>query len=445
MSPAGGPQKDIKDYFQVYSLGEANLPNPVDIPNGQYIDPSVRIPLDPFRKISSHKHPIIQDKRTFELAGPRQLIYFQPEQTRAAIVSCGGLCPGINTVIRTLVMQLHYRYGCRDIWGIRYGYQGLRHEAEDSFVRLNPENVSGIQDAGGSILGSSRGHPSCEEMVERLIKHEVQILFTIGGDGTQRGAEEIFDISRKKGYKLSVVGIPKTIDNDIAYVRKSFGYETAVSIAAEAIRSAHNEAVGYRNGISLVKLMGRHSGYIAASATVAAGHANFCLVPEVPFSLYGRGGLLEQLAKRLEERKHAVIVVAEGAGQNLFEDNQRSYDDSGNVKLENIGEYLRHTIVEYFKSTCGINVPLKYIDPSYLIRSAPAGSGDQLFCNKLAGAAAHAAMAGKSGIAIGYWHGCLTHVPFVRLRDYRQMISPGGSLWFNVIEITGQPAQMLAT
>lgn len=435
-------EADGVDYFKIPSLGHREITNPVDIPSAQYVGPNVLVPLDPFYKISPSSHPVIKDKRAFELAGPRKEIYFDPSVTKAAIVSCGGLCPGINTVIRTLAMQLYHRYGCKDIWGVKYGYQGLCHSAVDSFVKLDIEALSGIQDKGGSILGSSRGHPPCEEMVDRLIKERVQILFTIGGDGTQRGAEEIFDISRKKGYKISVIGIPKTIDNDIAYVRKSFGYETAVGIATSAIRSAHNEATGYQNGISLVKLMGRHSGYIAASATVAAGHANFCLVPEVNFSLTGKNGLLNLLARRLKRRHHAVIVVAEGAGQHLFRGAQAAYDDSGNVRLENIGEFLKKKIVEYFDTQHGIRVPLKYIDPSYLIRSAPAGSGDQLFCNRLAGVAAHAAMAGKTGMAIGYWHGCLTHVPFKRLRDYRQMINSEGSLWCNVLEITGQPTSI---
>lgn len=426
--------------FCVDSLGPANYANPLDIAPKRFIANSKRLAFDPhlfddkLRDFSSKKLP------SFEIAGPRQKNYFTSAEVKVAIVSCGGLCPGINSVIRALVMQLWHRYNVRVIWGSRYGYQGLAPDGEP-LTPLNPENLVHIHEAGGSFLGSSRGSPPSSLIVDTLMKFKINVLFTIGGDGTMRGAHEIYKECKKRFYKLAIVGIPKTIDNDIAYVRQSFGFDTAVSIAYQAIQSGHNEAKGFFNGIGLVRLMGRHSGFIAASATLAAGHVNFCLVPEIPFALTGERGLFKLLLERLEARKHALIVVAEGAGQNFFSEDIDAKDASGNKKLGNIGLFLKEKITQHFakiKKTASI----KYIDPSYLIRSAPANPADQLFCARLAQNAVHAAMAGKTDMLLGYWHGEMTHVPLAAVNDYRQAIDPTGGLWFNVLEMTGQPPEI---
>jgi 6-phosphofructokinase 1 len=385
-----------------------------------------------------------EQPEAFEVAGPRANIYFDPAKVRAAIVTCGGLCPGLNSVIRALVLQLWHRYGCTHIEGIRGGFQGLSLRSIHHFNGLIPADVEEIHTRGGTILGTSRGTPPTAEIADSIIAKGINILFAIGGDGTMRGAAALNLELQKRGSNVSVIGIPKTIDNDIPWVRRSFGFETAVSVAVEAVKAAHVEAESVHNGIGLVKFMGRDSGYIAANATLASGDVNFCLVPELDFNLEGPGGLFAALEQRLKNREHAVIVVAEGAGQKFFQKSLDALsaasvekDASGNVKLGDIGTYLRDRIKEHFKSK-NIPMTLKYIDPSYIIRANCGNAGDQLFCSRLAQNSVHAAMTGRTGMLIGYWHGRMTHVPFDALSG-RQQINPAGELWFNVLESTGQP------
>jgi 6-phosphofructokinase 1 len=429
--------------FIVENLGPANFENPLSKALG---DEKFVIFTSDEKRILLHPHTSALDASSditklasFEIAGPRKELYFDPPKAKVAIVTCGGLCPGLNSVIRSLVMQLSHRYGCQNIYGIKFGYGGLgKNHAE--FVKLTPDDVIHIHERGGTILGSSRGSPPVSEMVDTLEEEGIDILITIGGDGTMRGALALLEETQKRGLKISIVGVPKTIDNDIPYVRRSFGFETAVGIASTAIHSAHVEAQDAPNGLGIVKLMGRHSGYIAASATLATGHANYCLIPEVDFSLEGKGGLLELVEERIKTRGHCVLVIAEGCGQYYF-DQEGSVDASGNKQLVNIGRYIRDRMGTYF-STSKTKASIKYIDPSYMIRAASANSADQLFCNRLAQNTIHAAMAGKTGLLIGYWHGQMTHVPISSLKGQRQNISPRGELWFNVLETTGQPANI---
>jgi 6-phosphofructokinase 1 len=291
---------------------------------------------------------------------------------------------------------------------------------------------------GGTILGSSRGPQDVSDMVDTLERMNVGILFTLGGDGTLRGAHEIHkEIDRRK-LKIAVIGIPKTIDNDISFISKSFGFETAVGESRIAISSAHAEATGYRNGIGLVKLMGRESGFIAANATLANSDVNFCLVPECPFTL---AALLVSLRERLEKRNHAVIVVAEGAGQNLMEKNSER-DLSGNIKFKDIGLFLKDKIVSHFKES-GMEVNLKYIDPSYMIRSLPANPHDSVFCLLLGQNAVHAGMSGRTDMVVGYWNGQHTHVPIPLAISESKRIDPDGRLWGSVLASTGQQRDMV--
>ncbi len=385
-----------------------------------------------------NKKPLL----SFEVAGPRQKIYFDPSKTRAGVVTCGGLCPGINNVIRSLVMSLYYRYNLKTIYGFRYGFRGFIPEYGQEPVYLTPEYVMDIHEKGGSILSSSRGHQNIAEIVDCLDRMNISLLFAIGGDGTLQGALAIYEEIKKRGLKIAVIGIPKTIDNDIAYVEKTFGLETAFSIAAEAIRSAHIEAVGAPYGIGLVKVMGRMSGFIAANAALALNVVNFVLIPEVPFHLEGPKGLIEALEKRLRRRGHAVIIVAEGAGQDYVKDIKGSKDDSGNPKLGDIGIFLKTEIKKYFQNSTDIFVNLKYIDPSYIVRSVPANANDAIYCMQLAQNAVHAGMAGKTSIIVGRWSGEFTHVPIKLAVSQRKYLSPEDPLWYSVIEATGQPIRM---
>lgn len=375
----------------------------------------------------------------FEKAGPRKKLFFEPGETNSAIVTCGGLCPGLNSVIRGIVMMNYYRYGNKRIYGIKYGYAGLVKELGHDIMLLTPDIIEGIQFQGGSILGSSRGNQDPVLIVDRLVELKVNVLYTIGGDGTQRGAMSIIEEIERRGLKISVIGIPKTIDNDINFIDKSFGMETAFSKACEAIIAAHNEARASYNGIGIVKVMGRESGFIAANATIATNEVNFCLIPELPFDLEGPNGFLTHLEKRLLKRKHCVIVVAEGAGQEyVLDPNNIKYDASGNVKLGDIGLFLKQKIKEYLDRK-KIQHSIKYIDPSYIIRSCSPTPNDSIFCSQLAQMAVHAGMSGRTKMVIGYRNGQFVHIPMELATSKRKKIDLDSQLWLSVLEATGQP------
>jgi 6-phosphofructokinase 1 len=374
---------------------------------------------------------------SFELAGPRSKIYFDPSKLRCALVTCGGLCPGLNDIIRSIVLELFYGYGVRNIFGIRYGLQGFIPQYCHDVEELSPATVADILEKGGSILGSSRGPQPIEEIVDSLERMNIGILFMIGGDGTLMAAARIADAITERGLKISVVGIPKTIDNDIHLVSRSFGFDTAVDVATQAIRGAHSESAGYPNGIGLIKLMGRYSGFIAATAALAQQDVNFVLIPEVDFDLEGPNGLLEAIEKRLSQRGHAVIVVAEGAGQKYFEHVGTEKDESGNIKLQDIGLFLKEAITCYFKAK-NIPLSLKFIDPSYMIRSLPANANDRVFCSFLGRDAVHAGMAGKTKLLIGRWNNNFVHVPMSASAGKRKQVAPQGKLWLSVLDATGQ-------
>ncbi len=421
--------------FAVQHLGECKCPSPMKCVrftrDGQHI--LLHSDLGVIRRyLDAGAEP-----PSFEAAGPREKIFFDPAKLACGIVTCGGLCPGLNDVIRAIVLSLHHHYGVQTIYGFPYGYEGLVSKFGHEPIMLTPRAVSHINEMGGTILGSSRGNQEIPEMVDTLERMKVGILFCIGGDGTQRGALAISEEARRRGLSIGVVGIPKTIDNDISYVQMTFGFETAVSEAKRATCAAHAEAAGARNGIGLVKLMGRDSGYIAAFSVLVDSEINFCLIPESPFKL---DCLLEVLKQRIERRGHAVIVVAEGAGQELFEATGER-DASGNIRYGDIGIFLRDRIKEYFKSE-GIDINLKYIDPSYTIRSQQANPHDSAFCLLLGHNAVHAGMAGRTGMMVGFWNHQFTHVPISLAVAARKKIDPEGWLWSSILASTGQPAVM---
>lgn len=379
--------------------------------------------------------------RGFERAGAREFLFFQPEKVNAGIVTCGGICPGLNDVIRALFMELHYIYGVRNILGFRYGLRGLDRGSGYQPVRLTHEIVGDIHTKGGTILGTARGGVDPKLMVDYLKDLGIHMLFVVGGDGTQRAAHAIWEAAREVGYKIAVIGVPKTIDNDINFVYKTFGFDTAVSFAKQAMDAAHNEAKGHPNGIGLVKVMGRDSGFIAAYATLASINVNYCLVPEVPFRLEGKSGLLAHLEARLKRKNHAVIVVAEGAGQYLFEQEAKTKDAGGNVKHGDIGVYLKERINEHFNQK-GIEINLKYIDPSYMLRSQPSNANDSIFAADLARYAVHAAMAGKTDMMIGRKYNQFIHVPIPMAVATRKKLNPNTTPWQSVLQATGQPSQL---
>jgi len=428
------------DALKIRNLGERTHPSPLDFSTrrgdgiGNFIFDETRVRSHV--ELLPGQKP--RDDVLYEKAGPREMLYFRPERTKAALVTCGGLCPGINDVIRSMVLELYHHYEVTRILGIRFGFQGMNPDVAAPPFQLDPDFVENIHRNGGTVLGSSRGSQPVDKMVDFLQDEKVDILFCVGGDGTQKGAHEIWLEIERREAKIAVVGVPKTIDNDIPFVTKTFGYSTALEEARKVIDCAHMEAKGLRNGIGLVKVMGRDAGFIAAGATLASQEVNFTLIPEIPFELEGKDGFLEVLKKRLEERGHAVIVVAEGAGQHLFESAPTVRDASGNLKHNDIGQLLKEEILEYFQKT-NFDAGLKYIDPSYIIRSVPANSDDRIFCNALARHSVHAGMAGKTDLLIGHCHDIFLHIPIPTAVSAKKRISPEGRLWMSVLETTGQP------
>lgn len=410
-------------------LGKARFPSPLPF----HVSDKSRV----LSNVIVNPDAPASEELLLEVAGPRERLFFDPKHTRAGIVTCGGLCPGLNNVIRSLVLELHHGYGVREILGFVNGYQGLDPWRGSEPIPLTPEFVEDIHKEGGTELNTSRGPVDISVAVDNLIRRKVDILFVIGGDGTQRGGEAILKEARQRGHALSVVGVPKTIDNDVAFVSRTFGYVTAVEEAVKVINCAHTEAHSVHNGISLVKIMGRHAGFIAAGATIASQDVNFTLVPEVPFVLEGEDGFLAALKRRVLNRSHAVILVAEGAGQHLFGPGDEQYDASGNLKSKNIGNFLRERIEAYFKAE-DIPNTFRYFDPSYLIRSVPVSAEDAILCDFFARNAVHAAMAGKTGLVIGFQHDTFTHVPIELITSRKKQLDLNSPAWLGVLASTGQ-------
>ena len=419
---------------RIETLGTPKIPTP--LPFGPFLSSE--------EKVVIHVGPEVLEEASseqllipFEEAGPRDTVYFDPPKTKCALVTCGGLCPGLNDVIRAIVMEAHHHYNVVSTIGIRYGLQGFIPRYGHDIMELTPENVTAIHEFGGTVLSSSRGPQCPDEIVDALERMNINILFMIGGDGTMQAARVINQCIRKRNLKISIIGIPKTIDNDIHFVPKSFGFDSAVAKATEAIRCAHVEAQGAPYGIGIVKLMGRESGFIAAEAALALKEVNFVLIPEQSFELRGENGFLQALEQRLVSRKHAVVVVAEGAGQNMC-NMSRKKDASGNPVLGDICDVLRTEIKKHFKKQ-ELPITLKYIDPSYIIRSIPANAHDRVYCGFLGQHAVHAGMAGKTGMVVTRLQDRYVYLPLNLVTQKRRKLNIQSMYWRSVLESTGQP------
>ncbi|KAL3498530.1 hypothetical protein ACH5RR_041262 [Cinchona calisaya] len=376
----------------------------------------------------------------FRRAGPRQKVYFKSDEVSACIVTCGGLCPGLNTVIREIVHSLDYMYGVNKVLGIDGGYRGFYSK---NTIDLTPKTVNDIHKRGGTIIGTSRGGHDTSKIVDSIQDRGINQVYIIGGDGTQKGAAAIYKEVRRRGLKVAVAGIPKTIDNDIPVIDRSFGFDTAVEEAQRAINAAHVEAESAENGIGVVKLMGRYCGFIAQYATLASRDVDCCLIPESPFYLEGNGGLFEFIEKRLKENGHMVIVIAEGAGQELLTESLNAKDEqdaSGNKLLQDVGLWISQRIKDHFAKQRKIGITLKYIDPTYMIRAIPSNASDNVYCTLLAQSAVHGAMAGYTGFTIGLVNGRHTYIPFNRIIERQNKVVITDRMWARLLSSTNQPS-----
>jgi len=426
--------------LSITDLGKRCIHSPPGISG--YVEDSKRILFDSTLDGYNSCRDSQEIPLSVELAGPRENIFFDPAKTKAAIVTCGGLCPGINDVIRSITMGLYFRYGVKNIIGIKYGFRGLNPDYAHKPVQLSPDIVKDITSIGGSILSCSRGHQEIPRLAAALENLNINILFCVGGDGTMRAAAQLTQEIARQNLKIAIVGIPKTIDNDLNLIEKSFGFDTAISETVKAIRCAHVEAKGAFNGIGLIKIMGRLSGHIAASAALAQNDVNFVLIPEAPFALAGKNGFLSVLQQRIKLRGHAVILVAEGAGQEYLRtaDEHSETDPSGNIRLHDIGIFLKNEIENHFRKN-ELEINLKYIEPSYMIRSVPANASDSIYCSSLGQYAVHAGMASKTGLLVALMKDEYVHLP-ISAAATRRRIDPKGNLWLRVLESTGQPQTM---
>lgn len=433
-------ESNIPSNTDIQTVGEAKIKNP--IPFGRFVDEDDAVLISISRRnVEKPAKAKKEPKRLyFEPAGPRNKVYYDTSKTKCAVVTCGGLCPGLNDVIRAIVMTAYHEYKVPSVLGIKFGLEGFIPEYGHDVIELTPEYVSRIHEFGGTILGSSRGPQEPEEIVDALERMNVSILFMIGGDGTMRAASKVVKAITKRGLSISVVGLPKTIDNDINFASPSFGFDTAVETAATAIKGAHVEATGAPWGMGLVKVMGRDAGYIAAQSALSCQEVNFALIPESPFDIHGENGFLAALDKRMKNSGNAVIVVAEGAGQEHLKAKSNT-DASGNAILSDISGLLKQEIIAHFKEQ-GINPTLKFIDPSYIIRSVPANANDRIYCSFLGINAVHAGMSGRTGLVISRWNGRYVHIPMDAVTKGKKRINTLSNYWRAVLESTGQPISM---
>ncbi|KAJ3686435.1 hypothetical protein LUZ61_015599 [Rhynchospora tenuis] len=435
----GGYVLEDVPHFSDYIPGVPSHPNPLQDNPAYSVVKQYFVDVD---DTVSQKIVVQQNSKKgthFRRAGPREKVYFESDEVQACIVTCGGLCPGLNTVVRELVCALFDIYGVTKILGIKGGYKGFY---SCNTIELTPKKVNDIHKRGGTILGTSRGGHDTVKIVDAIQDRGINHVYIIGGDGTQKGAAMIYEEIQRRGLKVAVVGIPKTIDNDIEVIDKSFGFDTAVEEAQKAIYAAHVEAESHENGIGLVKLMGRNSGFIAMYATLASRDVDCCLIPESPFHLEGEGGLLEFIEKRLKENGHMVIVVAEGAGQDLIADSLRNtnHDASGNKLLLDVGLWLSEKIKEHFSGKKKMRVNLKYIDPTYMIRAVPSNASDNIYCTLLAHSAVHGAMAGYTGFTVGSVNGRHAYIPYHRITEKQKKVVITDRMWARLLSSTNQPS-----
>lgn len=365
-------------------------------------------------------------------SGPRRTIYHDPSQVTAALVTCGGLCPGLNDVVQNIVYTLD-DYGVPEdqIFGIRYGLRGFldRHAKP---IQLGRSQVDGIQLKGGTMLGTSRGNARIKDIVDRLRLWGINMLFVIGGNGGNAAAHAIAKECIASGVCCNVVGVPKSIDNDIQLIDRCFGFDTAVEEAQRSLICARVEARSAA-GISIVKLMGRQSGFISMNASMASGVVDVCLIPEVQFTM---PKLLGFVGSVMKSKNYCVVCVAEGAGQDILEDGipAGATDASGNPILKDIGTFLRDAFRKEFNG-----VDVKYIDPSYMIRSIPTITTDRIYCKVLGQGAVHGAFAGYTDFTVGLINTHYVFLPTTTIIQSARTVDPQGRQWNRLKTAINQP------
>mmetsp|Transcript_20291 Transcript_20291/g.48093 ORF Transcript_20291/g.48093 Transcript_20291/m.48093 type:complete len:415 (+) Transcript_20291:167-1411(+) len=367
-------------------------------------------------------------------ANAARQLFWEPNKVKAAVVTCGGLCPGLNSIIRGVTKCLWNEYGVREILGITAGYNGLSDPETHPPVKLTEEMVRDIHMKGGSIIKAARGGFDAEKICDNLQRLGITVLFLVGGDGTQFAGHLLYEAARKRRLAVSIVGIPKSIDNDVVLFDRTFGFDTAVAKASEVIRNALVEASSCDRGVGIVKLMGRDSGFVAMHAATAADVVDLCMIPEVKVDMKD---VIEHVDATLAKKKYMVIAVAEGAGQELVSTGKQ--DDTGHTVYGDIGVFLKDTLNKHLKASGGRTF---YIDPSYIIRSVPITPNDHIYCVRLANDAVHTAMRGYTGVCVGAMHNVVCMLPSRLIASGKKKVRPHSSSWQGCVQTCNMPAAL---
>uniref|UniRef100_A0A7S1RYX3 Phosphofructokinase domain-containing protein n=1 Tax=Alexandrium catenella TaxID=2925 RepID=A0A7S1RYX3_ALECA len=361
-------------------------------------------------------------------------IWWDPSEVRAAVVTCGGLCPGLNSIIREVTNTLWHQYDVRHIYGIQAGYNGLSNPEKHKPIQLSPDKVRDIHMKGGSILKAGRGGFNPEQICDRLERLGINMVFTVGGDGTQHASHLLYEEAKRRNLDISIVGLPKSIDNDILFFDKTFGFDSAVSTAADIMRNGWVEATSCDKGVGIVKLMGRDAGFVAMHAALASTIVDLVMIPEVNVKLED---VIEHIDSTLARKNFMLIAIAEGAGQEFVATGEK--DATGHTKYGDIGTFLRDEINAHLKKSGGRSF---YIDPSYIIRSCPIRPNDHIYCSRLARDAVHCAMRGYTGVCVGPIHNIIVIMPSELIASGKRRVKLTSSAWQSCVQSCNMPLSL---
>ena len=429
------------DDLAIARLGERTIDTPLrDLLGGReesvhYVTETDRVLLDDTLGVAKRRSAgTPAELPAFNPGGPREKLYFEPSTVTAAIVTCGGLCPGLNNVVRALVLQLANAYGVKSILGFRNGYSGLTDTSAP--LALTPELVRDIHNRGGTILGTSRGGQEPAAMVDTLARHRVDMLFVIGGDGSLRGAQKIAakpppaTAARRGGHpedhrQRHSVDRPELRLPDRVRPRRRVDPRRAHRGRVHRRRRGTGQADGPAQRLHRLLCDTRQPRSRLRPDPRSLLPAR--QLPALPAQARRSAGARSR-GRRRGRRAGAVPRSAET-------------DASGNARLGDIGALLRERVTAHFAQH-GTPLSLRYVDPGYAIRSVPANAFDAVYCARLAQAAVHAGMAGFTSMVVARWHGRFIHLPIALATATRNQVDPHGDLWMSVLEATGQPKHL---
>jgi 6-phosphofructokinase 1 len=328
---------------------------------------------------------------------------------RIGLLTGGGDCPGLNAVIRAVVRRAEMEHG-DTIVGFRDGWKGM---AEGDIVDLSVDSTRGLVTRGGTILGTARYHPDEHPdgtgmVFESFKRNRLDAVVCVGGDGTLAAAGKLSEVG------LPMIGVPKTIDNDVFGTDVSVGFDTAVAIAADALDRVQTTGESH-NRIMVVEVMGRHNGWIALSAGIAAG-AESILIPEVPFDV---DELAKQLVHRHRRARSSVVVVAEGATPVAGSvDWAPPRGKFGSIVAGAVGEMVRSEL----EQRTGFDARLTVL--GHVQRGGTPTPTDRILGSRFGVAAVDAVRDGEAGVMVALQSEQVVRVPIAQISGRRKQVPP---------------------